>query len=279
MPIQGVFMKQAMRVALLLASVSSAYAGVPPGWAPVGERTYLVPLSIERFGSTIAFATAFQLRDQGDDWSFSWQWAHCKKDWVTDSFAYGPAEQLDLSAAYRAVAAEKQSFAYPVEFQPLASFPFGDGEALRLQLRGRCSSPQQSKDSTEVAISSSSKRDGVGQISLLLLRSVARRGDLAEGWIRKRPTKEVPVTYSDGKPLMRPDGKPLTRTTFTESGSEARFKVTADCKKGQIALSRVIEYDENGGVKYTEPAGAKLTFSEPTPETVGETYLEVLCRL
>lgn len=269
-------MSQAIRVALLLACVSSVHAEVPASWAPVGEQTYLVPHSVERFGNTIAFATVHK---SGDAWAFTWRWAHCQRQWVTGAYAFGLSEQVDVSLAYRATAGERHSFAAPVDFQPLGSVLFADGSALRVQVRARCNSSVQSKGSTEVPVSASTKKDGTGRAYLLLLRSVARRGDIAEGWIRQRSTKEEAVYYSSGKPMLNPDGKPVVRTAFVEPAPEARFKVTADCKKGQIAQSRFIAYDEDGGVTYTDPADAKLSFAEPTPETVGETYLEVLCRL
>jgi hypothetical protein len=271
-------MKKILCVAVLAASAAGVRAEVPSSWPKVNEHERLVPASVQRFGNTVYFAVAFKTPDS---WGFSWYWAHCQKPWVSDFTAFRTSEaDQTAGAAYASAASNADVFLSPIEFVPLALGRFGDGEALRVQLSARCKTATQSQANIELPISSSTgKAKEESDLDYLLLRTAKKRGELAEGWFRKRPTKREQVIAPDGTARVNSKGEPMTRRVFTEHDTSARFKVTANCQERQIAFSRWVEYDKMGKVTSSDKDDAKLSFSEPIPGTLGETYLEALCRL
>jgi hypothetical protein len=254
-------------------------AEVPANWPKVGPIEYFVPASVERFGNTMYFATAS--KGTGQNWWISWYWAHCQGRWVTAETAFIGQEDEKARTAYSKVASNAgNTFLFPIGFQSVASRSFGDGEALRTQLSVSCKTTGQSQADIELPVSTSvGKAKEEAELDFLLLRTAIKRGDLAEGWFRKRPTKREQDIAPDGTVRLNSDGEPMTRRVFTEHDTLARFKATANCQQRQIAFSRYVEYDKLGRVTNSDKEDAKLSFSEPIPGTLGEKYLEVLCRL
>jgi hypothetical protein len=272
-------MKKTLCIALLALAVVNVRAEVPANWPKVGPIEHFIPASVERFGNTMYFATAS--KGVGQTWWLSWYWAHCQGRWVTAETAFIGKEDEKAQAAYSKAASNAgNTFLSPIEVQSLASRSFGDGEALRAQLSARCKTAGQSQADIELPVSSSAgKANEETDLDFLVLRTAIKRGELAEGWFRKRPTKREQDFAPDGTVRLNSNGEPMTRRVFTEHDTSARFKVTANCQERQFAISRWVEYDKMGKVTSSTKEDAKLSFSEPIPGTLGETYLEALCRL
>ncbi len=97
--------------------------------------------------------------------------------------------------------------------------------------------------------------------------------------MRRRPIAVEEVKDKDGVVFRKDDGTAWTKDVFTDHITSARFKVTADCGRRYLAISRFVAYDKNGETGNSGQDDGKLKFSEPIPGTLGEAYVNVLCRL
>jgi len=275
-------MKKLLSAVLLaaVASTSSGAASPPAGWPEVGAGVHLIPASVERFGSTLLFAT-LQQGWEPETWTVSWRWAHCQGGWVTDLVAMDYGLTGTAEAAFnKAGLDQRKFFTAPLEYQPLASLPFGDGAALRRQVASRCKLQAASQQSIELPVAGTDRNVGrEGHNDYLLLKTIVRKGEQVEGWMRRRPISVEEVKRPDGSILRKEDGTAWTKEVFTAHTTSARFKVTADCSRRYLAMSRFVAYDKNGDASNSSQDDGKLQFSEPIPGTLGEAYVDVLCRL
>jgi hypothetical protein len=265
---------------LVLVTASATAAGpASNAWPEVRTGIYVVPSSVERFGSTVHFAIAY---GAPKNWVIQWHWAHCQRDWISDITALAlPSTGESVQEAYALTLNQRDPFfTTPVEFQPYASFRLVNQSALRRYLAARCKGDAQSQDALELPIAGPERKVGRETFAdFLLLRTATRRGELAEGWIRRRPILREELKGPKGDVLKQENGEPFIRDGFTGQDSLARFKITANCSQRQIATSRYTEYDKDGTVVSPATDSGKLKFSEPIPGTIGEAHLEVLCRL
>ncbi|MEJ1934703.1 hypothetical protein WDZ92_31270, partial [Nostoc sp. NIES-2111] len=183
--------------------------------------------------------------------------------------------------AYAQVAAKSDNFFKgAIEFLPITTPPFGDGTQLRKHLNSRCKVDGQSQSTIELPIAQPARKIGVESfVDYLLLRTTQRRGEVVEGWIRRRPIVREEFKGPDGTVFKKDNGEPFTRDVFTSQDTSARFKVSANCSTRQTALSRFTEYNKEGNATSSAREDSKLNFQEPVPGTIGEAYLDVLCRL
>lgn len=106
--------------------------------------------------------------------------------------------------------------------------------------------------------------------------TVARKGNLIDLWTVMSDFREEPIVVN-GKPFLQ-DGKEVLHSVFT--GAKTMRRESVNCANRAAAVSTAVIYEGGGKVPETiNIPRNKMEFSEPVPNSIGETMVDFLCKV
>lgn len=106
--------------------------------------------------------------------------------------------------------------------------------------------------------------------------TVTRKGGLIDLWTEMSTFREEPIVVN-GKPFIQ-DGKEVLHSVFT--GAKTMRRESVNCANRTSAVSTAVIYP--GGAREPETITIpknKVEFSEPVPNSIGETMVDFLCKV
>lgn len=104
--------------------------------------------------------------------------------------------------------------------------------------------------------------------------TVTRKGNMVDLWTEMSNFREEPIVIQ-GKPFLQ-DGKEVTHSVFT--GGKTMRRESINCGDRTSAVATAVFYESGAkDPKTVNIPRNKLEFTEPVPNTIGETMLDFVC--
>lgn len=286
-------MRWTNRLLILAAAVCGGCIWLAPANAeelPIDRGSFIVaePPLTQRYGKAVLLTTA-NLRSAPKDnvYTLATRLVACDRSWSTipieltvflegEAKAKGPegvSSEIDKHLKKLTTSVSVGSFS---PRDGLSAYAIKDQlDAVTAALSNLCAAPP-SRFAAEIPIEATSE-----DAHFLLLRTVERRGDLVEGWVRSTATRKEKLSPELTKIIKeyRP-GSPVESTVVDRTKPHFMSLFAVRCADKSIRLQQQSRYKSDGTMlhqtTFSESVGP---FQRVEPETVAETILDVFCRL
>jgi hypothetical protein len=163
-------------------------------------------------------------------------------------------------------------------------FPYDESDLItksriRPQLRDLCAKAKpERKGLLYPFFESRRNKEGEFHVSHLMAGYINRKNEQVEGWIKEYQASEKVITRPDGSQVTDRNGEPLKYPRVKEDKSNTLLKVVVDCKNNMFAITSMTKYSSQGDPKSVRD-DRRPSFSDPIPESKGETFVTNLCQM